>query len=62
MKIFPLQIPVKADLPVGKNLQDHLWTDAVVYTFDQPVTIVAQRLGIKDKLEFQLFGTGIYLP
>ncbi|ELU18401.1 hypothetical protein CAPTEDRAFT_227635 [Capitella teleta] len=36
-------IPLVADLPVGKNLQDHLQMDALVFTIDRPVSITPKK-------------------
>lgn len=33
------QIPVKMDLPVGKNLQDHIYPGGVHFTVTKPVSI-----------------------
>ena len=53
------KIPVVADLPVGENLKDHLMVDAVVHTFEKPVSLVPERFGMLDQLKYKLFGTGI---
>ena len=47
-----------ADLPVGEHLQDHLMTEAVVYTLDQPVTMHPTSVNLYTKLQYMLFGTG----
>ena len=33
--------------------------DAVVHTFEKPVAMVPERLGILELLKYKLFGTGI---
>jgi hypothetical protein len=38
-----MQIPVVADLPVGKNFQDHLQMDALVFTIDKEISITPKK-------------------
>ena len=47
-----------ADLPVGENLKDHVFVDTPGYTLDKARTIVKEQLGLMDKLEYDIFGTG----
>lgn len=38
------QIPVVADLPVGHNLQDHIYPGGVHFTIDKPVSLTQKRI------------------
>jgi len=38
-------IKTLADLPVGENLMDHYGTGALVFTINQPVSLVQTRWG-----------------
>jgi choline dehydrogenase-like flavoprotein len=52
-------IPLHADLPVGKNLQDHYGTGALTFTVDQPVSLVQTRYeNIPSVLKYAIFGSG----
>jgi len=55
-----MNIPVVADLPVGQNLRDHVHIHAAMVTLEKPAALVTERLGLMDKLEYDLFGTGAY--
>ncbi len=51
--------PLVADLPVGENLMDHYGTGAMVFTVQQPVSLVQTRYETLDSvLRYFLFGTG----
>ncbi len=39
-------VRVARDLPVGENLMDHYGTGAMVYTVDQPVSLVETRCSL----------------
>ena len=49
-----------ADLPVGRNMMDHIMTDAVAITLEKNVGLVPDRIGLMDQLQYTLFGTGMY--
>lgn len=54
-----LGIPVIQDLPVGENLMDHYGTGAIVFTLDQPISLVQTRYeNIPSVLKYAMFGTG----
>jgi len=38
-----LGIPVLSDLPVGENLMDHVGTGALVFTMNQPLSLITTR-------------------
>lgn len=48
--ILSLQIPVIADLPVGKNLQDHPGVP-VLYAFNKNVPTVVEKIANPDNIE-----------
>ncbi|CAG5127880.1 unnamed protein product [Candidula unifasciata] len=53
-----LKIPVVADLPVGQNLQDHMWFDMGV-RIREPITNSWPRVKtFWSQLQYKLFGTG----
>ena len=57
--LFDVGIPVHADLPVGKNLQDHYGTGALTFTVNQPVSLVQTRYeNIPSVLKYAIFGSG----
>ena len=50
------------DLPVGQNLEDHLFTDAGTFTVKEPVTITDDKvMSIQAQLQHMIFGTGMSL-
>ena len=52
-------IPVIQDLPVGENLMDHYGTGAIVFTIDQPVSLVQTRYeNVPSVLKYAMFGSG----
>ncbi|GIY53598.1 hypothetical protein CDAR_58322 [Caerostris darwini] len=54
-----LGIPVLADLPVGYNLQDHIYPGGIHVLIDSPVSILQPRIiNLKDINNFILFGRG----
>ncbi|CAG0884711.1 unnamed protein product [Cyprideis torosa] len=55
-----LGIPVRQDLKVGYNLQDHMYViGAPIFLVNQPVTVITSRLEtIKAVLKYALFGKG----
>ncbi len=56
---FFLQIDVVADLPVGDNLQDHLFFFAFSYTLKEPVAITGEKLGsLTEFAKYMLLGQG----
>ena len=56
---WPPQIPVTVDLPVGHNLQDHLWFDVPIAT-TAPVNMpMKDRQSILSLIQFFLLGTGL---
>lgn len=59
--VHHLQIPVVADLPVGENLQDHLWTDALGYTLKEPIGITEEKAStFWPFMDYFIFGTGLF--
>ncbi|KAK3702313.1 hypothetical protein RRG08_008701 [Elysia crispata] len=55
-----LHIPVAANLPVGENLQDHVYFD-VAASIEQPLSWVFEEYSSWwSKLKYQIFGTGIF--
>ncbi|XP_067133164.1 glucose dehydrogenase [FAD, quinone]-like [Centruroides vittatus] len=46
------QIPVISNLPVGKNLQDHVATVALIFTTDGPHTLLKSKLTTDDVIEY----------
>ena len=55
------QIPVVADLPVGENLQDHLYLDLVA-SIEQPLSWkLADYTSWWSTLNYQFFGTGVWM-
>ena len=56
-----LQIPVLANLPVGKALEDHVLS-TLVYTFNQSITPTPQQFGSFETLSPYIFtGQGTVL-
>jgi hypothetical protein len=56
---FP-QIPVVADLPVGKNLQDHLQMDALIFTLYKNISVTpAKANSLWTKALYTATGGGI---
>ncbi|KAG0422455.1 hypothetical protein HPB47_001720 [Ixodes persulcatus] len=54
-----LGIPVVADLPVGSNLQDHIFPGGVNFLLDQPVSVVQSRMfTIPEVFNYLTTGTG----
>ena len=52
-------IPVVVDTPVGENLMDHYGTGAIVFTIDQPVSLVQSRYeNVPSVLKYAMFGSG----
>ncbi|XP_067133163.1 glucose dehydrogenase [FAD, quinone]-like [Centruroides vittatus] len=47
-----LQIPLIANLPVGKNLQDHITTMFVIATMELPYTMLKSRISVDDFLSY----------
>lgn len=47
---FSHQIPVVADLPVGHNLQDHIYPGGIHFTVDQPVSLNSKRIFTPDNI------------
>ncbi|XP_067123916.1 glucose dehydrogenase [FAD, quinone]-like [Centruroides vittatus] len=46
------QIPVISNLPVGKNLQDHVSTSAMIFTINEPYSFLKSRLTVDDIIEY----------
>lgn len=44
------QIPVVADLPVGRNLQDHIYPGGVHFAIDQPLALTQRRIFTIDNI------------
>ena len=56
--LFLFQIPVIADLPVGDNLQDHLYVETF-FSVDHPVSLTpATATSYKTTLHYGLNGGG----
>lgn len=53
------EIPVISDIPVGKNLQDHVATTALIFTIDEPWSLLNSRIKIEDVLKYLKNGEGI---
>ena len=57
--ITVLQIPVVADLPVGKNLQDHLQMDALIFTLDKNISVTPKKSNsLWTRVNYALTGGG----
>ncbi|XP_067133170.1 glucose dehydrogenase [FAD, quinone]-like [Centruroides vittatus] len=54
-----LQIPVVSDLPVGKNLQDHVFTLAMIATVETQETLLTSRIKVDDVLSYLKENKGI---
>lgn len=53
------QIPVVADLPVGENLQDHIFSGGLNFLLDAPVSVLQPRTFTLTQLSrFLAQGTG----
>ena len=49
-----------ADLPVGKNLQDHTWTDAGFFETPKPISLTeARATSLVSTLKYFTLGQGI---
>ena len=54
------QIPVVADLPVGQNLQDHVFNIAGHFTLEAPITITENKImSFWSWLQYAVLGTGM---
>ncbi|XP_053202771.1 glucose dehydrogenase [FAD, quinone]-like [Panonychus citri] len=54
-----LGIPVVADLPVGENLQDHIYPGGIHFSLEEPVSIVEERTANpQNVLTYFTFGKG----
>ena len=54
-----LNIPVIADLRVGDNLQDHIAAGGLVFTLEQPVSMVQSRFeNLPSILRYAMFDSG----
>ena len=54
------QIPVVSDLPVGKNVHDHVMFDGMGYLIKEPITITTHKASaVWTYVDYLLFGTGI---
>lgn len=54
-----LGIPVVADLPVGMNLQDHIYPGGIHFAIDQPVSLTQKRIfTIENILKYYTKGVG----
>eukprot|EP00096_Caligus_rogercresseyi_P014940 TRINITY_DN7397_c0_g1_i1.p1 TRINITY_DN7397_c0_g1~~TRINITY_DN7397_c0_g1_i1.p1 ORF type:complete len:653 (-),score=111.34 TRINITY_DN7397_c0_g1_i1:380-2338(-) len=54
-----LGVPLLRDLPVGQNLMDHFGTGALVFTIDQPISLVQSRYeNLPSILKYAIFGSG----
>lgn len=54
-----LGIPVVADLPVGLNLQDHIYPGGIHFTIDQPVSLNQKRIfSLKNIVDYFVKGLG----
>ena len=53
------QIPVKADLPVGKNLQDHIYPGGIHFTINKPYSIShAAAFTMPNLMKYFKYGEG----
>ena len=60
IRLISLQIPVHADLPVGQNLQDHLYLTLPFFP-NVSMSVTMEKLSsIWTLIQWQLFGTGKY--
>ncbi|XP_015786601.2 glucose dehydrogenase [FAD, quinone]-like [Tetranychus urticae] len=54
-----LEIPVISDLPVGENLQDHIYPGGIHFTITEKASLLQRRIGnIKNIMDFFLNGKG----
>ncbi|XP_015787030.1 glucose dehydrogenase [FAD, quinone] [Tetranychus urticae] len=54
-----LGIPVISDLPVGENLQDHIYPGGIHFTITEEVSLVQRRIGnIKNIIDYFVHGKG----
>ncbi len=54
------EIPVRADLPVGENLQDHLMVWAPEFTIKGASSVpLEDAASLQENLKYKLFGTGL---
>lgn len=57
--LISLQIPLVADLPVGLNLQDHIYPGGIHFTIDKPVSLAQERIFTpKNLLDYFTKGIG----
>jgi len=59
IKFCVLQIPVVANLPVGENLQDHVYPFGIEYTIKEKIAITdEQAKSLWSLLDYLIFGLG----
>ncbi len=57
---FVSQITVLADLPVGNNLQDHVFTDNPIFEVDEGFGIdIDKAKSMMSVLDYYIFGQGL---
>lgn len=56
-----LGIPLVADLPVGHNLQDHIYPGGIHFTINRPVSLTTRRIFTpSNMLKYFIKGRGKY--
>ena len=56
---FFVQVKPRFDLPVGKNLRDHVGTFLFPFLINKPVSFIAERdLSISDFTKYFMYGSG----
>lgn len=58
--MYSLQIPLVADLPVGKNLQDHMMFPAMIHV-NESISGSDWVKGFWSQLKYLLFRSGWYI-
>ena len=57
-----IQISVLSDLPVGENLQDHVFVDHPIFETKDPIGVVIDKAkSIWSVLDYYIFGQGTFL-
>ena len=60
--IISFQISVLSDLPVGENLQDHVFVDHPIFETKDPIGVVIDKAkSIWSVLDYYIFGQGTFL-
>ena len=60
--VISFQISVLSDLPVGENLQDHVFVDHPIFETKDPIGVVIDKAkSIWSVLDYYIFGQGTFL-